>query len=111
VGSIGTPIEGVQMEGSSTENGRRGIAGDNGEIQIPRPQVDEGLLGNPAGRGQRTRSRQDGWCWRPATSDASTEDGTSYISGRPGPRIDHPRRLQRSTRRKSRGKECSYEQP
>ena len=91
-GSIGTPIEGVEMR--IVDEGRRGAAGRGRRDPDPRPQHHEGLLDAPGRdrRGDRAAAGSTA-----ATSAATTRTATSSSSTAKG--HDHPRRLQRLSAR------------
>ena len=75
-GSIGTPIDGVEMK-VVDDDGNDVAQGEVGEIVIKRPQRDEGLL-EPPRRHRRRRSRTAGST--AATWPGSTRTATSSSS-------------------------------
>ena len=89
-GSIGTPVEGVEMKLIDDDGDEVG-AGEVGEIADPRPQRDEGLLAATGGdrRGDRRRRLvQD-------RRHGARRRAGSLLHRRSQEGADHPRRLQR----------------
>ena len=89
-GSIGTPIEGVEMRVVDDDR-RRGPAGRGRRDRDPRPQRHEGLLAAPGGdrRGHLGRRLVPHRRHRPRRR------GRLLLHRRPQEGPDHPRRLQR----------------